>query len=67
MTPNNINHAELYRRVRNGSLKPLLELDEFDTMRFMGYLICRIKRLENELQDAAKNACDCRSDDFMQN
>lgn len=48
-------HVELYRKVRGGSYRELVALDEIELIRFVGYLIQRLKKAEDE---AGKNAAE---------
>lgn len=41
-------HVELYRKVRNGDYRELISLDEFELVRFVGYLIQRLREMETE-------------------
>lgn len=41
-------HVELYRKVRNGDYRELIGLDEFELLRFVGYLVQRLREMETE-------------------
>lgn len=43
-----MDHMELYRKARNGDYRELISLDEFELVRFVGYLIQRLREMETE-------------------
>lgn len=43
-----MDHVELYRKVRNGDYREMISLDEFELVRFVGYLIQRLREMETE-------------------
>lgn len=43
-----MDYMELYRKARNGDYRELTGLDEFELIRFIGYLVQRLREMETE-------------------